>query len=122
MQSDLPCKDCTLPPILQWVSRMSCPDLKIGNEETNKWYALNQTVTFLVPLPNTNTGIAPAELMLKYQPHSHLDSILPSMRRNINQQQQKQKSQHDEDSRVRTFKQGDSVFVQNFGRRTESQQ
>ena len=71
--------------------------------------------------PNTTTGIAPAELMLKHQPRSHLDSIVPNIKGNIRQQQQKQKTKHDVCSRVRTFKQGDSVLVRNFGKRTDSQ-
>ena len=33
--------------------------------------------------PNATTGVAPVELMLKDQPHSHLDSILPSMRKTL---------------------------------------
>ena len=69
--------------------------------------------------PNATTGIAPAELMLKHQPRSHLDSIVPNIKGNI--RQQKQKIKHDVCSRVRTFKQGDSVLVRNFGKRTDSQ-
>ena len=61
--------------------------------------------------PNSTTGVAPAELMLKCQPRSHLDSILPSMKRNVEQQQQKQKSQHDAHSWVRVFKREDLVLV-----------
>ena len=39
------------------------------------WYAPNKTVSHYRLSPN---GIAPAELMLKHQPHSHLDSIVPN--------------------------------------------
>ena len=71
-------------------------------------------------------GVAPAELILKRQPRSHLDSIRPNLKGNITQQQEKQKKkqkiQHDAHSRVRNFKQGDSVLVQNFGRRAASSQ
>jgi len=44
--------------------------------------------------------------MLKCQLRSHLDSILPSVKRNVEQLQlqQKQKSQHDTHSKVQTFK------------------
>ena len=72
--------------------------------------------------PNATTGVAPAELMLKRQPRSHLDSIMPNMKGNITQQQEKQKTQHDAHSRVRNFKQGDSVLVRNFGRGADSSQ
>ena len=71
--------------------------------------------------PNGTTGIAPAELMLKHQPRSHLDSIVPNMKENISQQQQKQKIKHDACSRIRTFNKSDSVLVRNFGKRTDSQ-
>ncbi|XP_065914443.1 uncharacterized protein [Dysidea avara] len=49
--------------------------------------------------PNSTTGVAPAKLMLRCQPRSHLDSILPSVKRNVEQQQQK-KSQHDAHSKA----------------------
>ena len=66
--------------------------------------------------PNGTTGIAPAELMLKHQPRSHLDSIVPNMKENINQQQQKQKIKYDACSRICTFNKSDSVLVHNFGK------
>ena len=59
--------------------------------------------------------------MLKRQPRSHLDSIVSNMKENIKQQQQKQKIKHDVCSRIRTFKQGDSVLVRNFGKKADSQ-
>jgi len=53
--------------------------------------------------------------MLKSQPNSHLDSILPSVKGNVEQQQQKQKSQHDTHSKVRVFKKDDLVLIRNLG-------
>ena len=59
--------------------------------------------------------------MLKHQPRSHLDSIVPNMKENISQQQQKQKIKHDACSRIHTFNKSESVLVRNFGKRTDSQ-
>ena len=64
--------------------------------------------------PNATIGVPPAELMLKYRPRSHLDLILPNLKGNIQQQQQKQKYQHDAHSQIRTFKPNDDVLVRNF--------
>ena len=70
--------------------------------------------------PNATTGVPPAELMLKFQPCSHLDLILPNIKENIRQQQRKQKRQHDVHSKARTFKPGDYVLVHNFSKTAES--
>jgi len=64
--------------------------------------------------PHTTTGIAPAELMLKQRPRSHLDLIIPSLKDKVSQQQQNQKSQHDRTTRQRTFQQDDLVMVRSF--------
>ena len=58
--------------------------------------------------------------MLKYRPCSHLDLILPSIKGNVRQQQQKQKRQHDVHSKARTFKPGDYVLLRNFSKTAES--
>ena len=65
--------------------------------------------------PNSTTGVAPAELMQKCKTRSHLDAILPSVKRNVEQQQQRQNSQHDTHTKVRVFKEDDLVLVQNLG-------
>ena len=52
--------------------------------------------------------------MLKCRPRSHLDLILPNLRGNMQQQQQKQKCRHDAHSRICTFKLNDNVLVCNF--------
>ena len=64
--------------------------------------------------PNATTGVPLAELMLKCRPRLHLDLILPNLKGNIQQQQQKQKCRHDAHSRICTFRPNDNVLVRNF--------
>ena len=54
-------------------------------------------------IPHTMTGVAPAELMLRQRPCSHMDLIVPNLKDKIKQQQQRQKSQHDKSTRQRIF-------------------
>ena len=67
-------------------------------------------------MPHTTTGVAPAELMLRQRPCSHMDLIVPSLKDRVSQQQQRQKSQHDKTTRPRTFQQDDLVMVHGFNR------
>ena len=71
--------------------------------------------------PNATTGIAPAELLLSRKPKSHIDFMTPhSLRDRVQEQQQKQKYQHDQHAKPCTYKQGELVFVQDFCRQTIS--
>ena len=70
--------------------------------------------------PHTVTGVAPAELLLKQRPYSHMDFIIPSIKDRVLQQQEKQKIQHDKATKCRTFQQDDLVLVRNFSRRCNS--
>ena len=71
--------------------------------------------------PNATTGIAPAELLLSQKPRSHLDFIAPhSLRDRVQQQQEKQKCQHDQRAKPCTYKQGELVFVQDIRREASS--
>ena len=65
-------------------------------------------------MPHATTGVPPAELLLTRQPHSHLDFIVAGLRDQVQQQQQKQKTQHDRKCTNRSFQQGDSVLAHNF--------
>ena len=67
-------------------------------------------------MPHTTTGVAPAELMLRQQPRSHMDLIVPNMKDKITQQQQRQKSKHDKTTRQRIFQQDDLVMVRGFNK------
>lgn len=53
--------------------------------------------------PSATTGVAPAELLLTRRPKSHLDSVVPhaQLKNKVQQQQQKQKAQHDQRSKCR---------------------
>lgn len=66
--------------------------------------------------PHTTTSVAPAELMLKQRPRSHMDLIVPSLKDKVVQQQQRQKSQHDKTTRQRTFRLDDLVMVRGFNK------
>ena len=70
---------------------------------------------------NATTGIAPAELLLNQKPRSHLDFMAPhNLRDRVQQQQQKQKYQHDQHAMPSTYKQGELVFIQDFCRQANS--
>ena len=64
--------------------------------------------------PRTTTGVAPAELMLKQRPRSHLDLIVPDLKKKVTHQQWRQNSQHDITTRQRTFRQDELVMVRGF--------
>ena len=71
--------------------------------------------------PNTTTGIAPAELLLNRRPRSHLDFMaLYSLKDRVQQQQLKQKCQHDQHAKPHAYEQGDLVFIRDFCRQASS--
>ena len=65
--------------------------------------------------PQSTTGISPAELLLGRRPHTRLDLLRPNTARRVEERQQAQKRKHDLRARTRSFKEGDTVFVKNFG-------
>ena len=65
--------------------------------------------------PHTTTGISPAELLMGRRPRSHLDLLKPDISSRIRSKQEKQKSCHDRGTKPRNFKEGDAVFIRNFG-------
>ena len=65
---------------------------------------------------HATTGVAPAELILKQRPRSHLDLIVPSLKDRVSQQQHRQKSQHDRTTQQRTFQHNDLVMVRGFNK------
>ena len=64
--------------------------------------------------PHATTRVTPAELLLNRRPRSHLDLVVPSLSDQVQQQQQKQKAQHDRGCTNRSFQQGDSVLARNI--------
>ena len=64
--------------------------------------------------PNTVTCVPPAELFLKRQPHIRLFNLLPSVEKQVNAQQAKQKLHHDRNRvKMRDFAASDSMSVRN---------
>ena len=63
------------------------PNLQGGNEEIEEWKFENQSITFLKPMyriiPQTTTGVLPAELLLGRKPKSRLDLIYPEIGRKV---------------------------------------
>ena len=61
--------------------------------------------------PHSTTGVSPAELLLNRRPRSRLDLLYPDVSSRVRKNQVKQKANHDNHSRKRTFKFGDLVSV-----------
>ena len=65
--------------------------------------------------PHTVTGVPLAELFLKRQPHIRFSNLLPSVEKQVNAQQAKQKLHHDRSRvKMREFAACDSVSVRNM--------
>ena len=61
--------------------------------------------------PHSTTGVSPAELLLNRRPRSRLDLLYPDVSSRVRKNQVKQKANHDNHSRKRTFNVGDLVSV-----------
>ena len=59
-------------------------------------------------------GLSPAEMLLGRHPKSRLYLLTPLISERVESRQQRQKQQHDANSRDRCFMEGDTVFVKNF--------
>ena len=66
--------------------------------------------------PHATTGRTPAEMLLKRQPKSVLDLLRPDTEQRVRRNQERQKVNHDQGSRLRTFRVGDPVLARNFGK------
>ena len=89
------------------LTERSVQTLKLGMKKQTKSTLQTKLSRFLFHdrlTPNATTGVTPAELMLKCQCQSHLDSIRLNLKGNITQQQEKQMTQHDAHSRVHNSK------------------
>ena len=65
-------------------------------------------------IPHATTGQSPAFLLLRRQPRSALDLMVPDVGSRVQKCQERQKVNHDQGVKVRLFKVGDAVFVKNF--------
>lgn len=64
--------------------------------------------------PHSTTGVSPAKLLMNRQPKSRLDLILPNLTKHVTDIQDKQKQQHDQHARSRSFNPGDKVLIRNY--------
>lgn len=69
--------------------------------------------------PHSTTGVSPAELLLGKQPRTRLDLLKPNITERVENQQIKQKKQHDVKAKERIFEVGDEVLVRNNHRKGE---
>ena len=63
--------------------------------------------------PHSTTGQSPAELLLGRKPKSHLDFVFPSLKNQVQQQQERQKDDHDRKASHRSFVVGERVYCLN---------
>ena len=63
--------------------------------------------------PHSTKGQSPAELLLGRKPKSHLDFVFPSLKNQVQQQQERQKDDHDQKASHRTFMVGERVYCLN---------
>ena len=65
--------------------------------------------------PQTTTGVSPAQLLLGRRPRTRLDLLKTNLAERDEQKQLDQKARHDQRAKARSFRVGDTMFVQNFG-------
>ncbi|KAL5473689.1 hypothetical protein EMCRGX_G028208 [Ephydatia muelleri] len=69
--------------------------------------------------PHSTMGQSPAELFLGRKSKSHLDSVFPSLKNQVQQQQERQKDDHDQKASHHTFMVGERVYCLNHNGRKE---
>ena len=65
-------------------------------------------------IPQTSTGVSPAELLLGRKLRSRLDLVYPEIGRKVRQSQASQKLAHDWHAKERTMQEGEAVYASNF--------
>ena len=63
---------------------------------------------------HATTNTPPCELLMGHSLRTRLDLLRPNLRRKVLSEQAKQKQSHDEHSKGRQFKEGDTVWVRDF--------
>ena len=66
-------------------------------------------------MPQTTTGLSPAELLFGRRLRTQLDLLQPDLRTKVQDQQQRMKTNHDQHAQQRCFSIGDLVLVRNYG-------
>ena len=64
-------------------------------------------------IPHSTMGQSPAELLLGRKPKSHFDFVFPSLKNQVQQQQERQKDDHDQKASHSTFMVGEMVYCLN---------
>ena len=65
-------------------------------------------------IPQSTTGMAPCELLMKRKLRSRIDLVKPDVSTKVERNQSKMKDRHDKKAKDRTFYAGDTVFVRNL--------
>ena len=65
--------------------------------------------------PHSTTGVPPAELMFGRKLRGQFDILKPSVETTVEYHQERQKLNHDQHSRMRSFSEREAVFFRNFG-------
>ena len=76
-----------------------------------------QLARFLIKyrnIPHSTTGTTPAELLMGRKPRTHLSLIHPNLATRVQEQQDRQKSGHDQHTKLREFSVNAPVFVRDF--------
>ena len=63
--------------------------------------------------PHTTTGVSPAEMLMGRRLRSRLDLLKPSVEQRVEEKQRQQQADHDKHCRMRSFSEGEKVFVKN---------
>ncbi len=69
--------------------------------------------------PQTTTGVSPAELLMGRTLRSRLDLLRPDVARRVEDNQSHQKRRHDGHASIRSFSEGEEVYVRNYCRGAE---
>ena len=70
-------------------------------------------------MPNTTTGLTPAELFLKRRVRTRLDLLRPNVAERVSQNQAIAKQNSDKKANLRVFELGEAVFVENLIKREQ---
>eukprot|EP00731_Ephydatia_muelleri_P033150 Em0025g106a len=92
---------------------LSDADSMLTASAIRKWINTDPLLSMYRLTPHSTTGQSPAELLLGRKPKSHLDFVFPSLKNQVQQQQERQKDDHDQKASHRTFMVGERVYCLN---------
>ena len=65
--------------------------------------------------PHSTTGRSPAEMLMGRKLRSRLDLLHPNLQSKVHKKQERMKETHDAHAMERQFKEGDKIYLKNFG-------